>query len=458
MDGPRVSVTPARRAALDTLARVRQRSAYARETLDAVVSGRSLSPEDRALAARLAYGVLSTQGVLDEAIDRLADRPGRIEPRVRDALRLAAYEMLYTRLPARATVNEAVEAVRGVSPGLAGFANAVLRRLSGEAADFPWGDPDTDTAALARLTGHPAWIAQLVEEDWGRSVAAAFMRADAGTAPLYVWHDPFRGGLTGALQVLETDGAAPTEAEPPGCIVCGVPGAAVRGRALADGLVLVADAAAQLAARVLRPAPGSTVVDLAAGRGTKTVQLQALAVAAGGPAHVFAIDLHPFKIQESERRFAGIGVPDVTALALDATDATALDAALPDGADSVLVDAPCSGLGTLRRRVDKRWRLAPADVDALRPLQAGMLEAGARLVRPGGTVVYSTCSVARRENHYIVREFLASDAGRAFRTRDISADVPVPWRRWIGPEGWFQSMPETDGPDGHFVAALEKTG
>jgi 16S rRNA (cytosine967-C5)-methyltransferase len=100
MDGPRVSVTPARRAALDTLARVRQRSAYARETLDAVVSGRGLSPEDRALAARLAYGVLSTQGVLDEAIDRLADRPGRIEPRVRDALRLAAYEMLYTRLPA----------------------------------------------------------------------------------------------------------------------------------------------------------------------------------------------------------------------------------------------------------------------------------------------------------------------------------------------------------------------
>jgi 16S rRNA (cytosine967-C5)-methyltransferase len=453
-----MSIAPARRAALDTLARVRQRNAFARETLDAVVAGRDLSGADRALAARLAYGVLATQGVLDEAIDRFATHPARIEPRVRDALRLAAYELLYTRVPARATVNEAVEAVRKVSAGLAGFANAVLRRLSEVAADFPWGDADADTAVLARLTGHPAWIAALIEDDWGRAAAAAFMRADLEPAPLYVWHDPFRGRFETAFAALSADGADPVLAEPPGCIACEAPGAAVRGAALSDGLVLVADAAAQLAARVADPRTGQTVVDLAAGRGTKTVQLQALAIAAGGPAHLVALDIHAFKTDESRRRLEALGVPDVTVSAIDATDDAALAAVVPEGADVVLIDAPCSGLGTLRRRVDKRWRLCIGDIDALTPLQAAMLAAGARLVRPGGTVVYSTCSVARRENHDIVRNFLGGGLGATFTTREISAAVPETWRRWIGPEGWFQSMPESGGPDGHFVAALVKQG
>jgi 16S rRNA (cytosine967-C5)-methyltransferase len=453
-----MSIAPARRAALDTLARVRQRNAFARETLDAVVAGRELTDADRGLATRLAYGVLATEGVLDEAIDRFATHPGRIEPRVRDALRLAAYELLYTRVPARATVNEGVEAVRGVSPGLAGFANAVLRRLSEVAADFPWGDADTDTAALARLTGHPEWIASLVAADWGLDAAAAFMRADIEPPPLYVWHDPFRGSFEAALAALRSDGAEPVPDEPPGCIVCGTPGAAVRGSALADGLVLVADAAAQLAARIASPGPGQTVVDLAAGRGTKTIQLQALAVARGGPANIVAIDVHGFKTKESKRRLEALGVPGVTVCEIDATDMAALDVAVPGGADVVLVDAPCSGLGTLRRRVDKRWRLTLGDIDALGPLQAAMLQAGAHLVRPGGTVVYSTCSVARRENHEIVTAFLGGESAGVFRTREITGGVPDTWRRWIGPEGWFQSMPESGGPDGHFVAALERVG
>jgi 16S rRNA (cytosine967-C5)-methyltransferase len=453
-----MSIAPARRAVLVTLGRVRQRNAFARETLDAVVAGRGLSGADRALATRLAFGVLATQGVLDEAIDRFATRPGRIEPRVRDALRLAAYELLYTRVPARATVNEGVEAVRDVAPGLVGFANAVLRRLADVAPDFPWGDADTDTAALARLTGHPEWMAALIEADWGRGVAAAFMRADIEPAPLYVWHDPFKGPFEAALAALTADGADPIPAEPPGCIACGTPGAAVRGAALADGLVLVADAAAQLAARVAGPSPGQTVVDLAAGRGTKTIQLQAFAVAHGGPAHIVAIDVHTFKTKESKRRLDALGVPGVTVCAVDATDMTALDVAVPGGAECVLIDAPCSGLGTLRRRVDKRWRLTIGDIDALGPLQAAMLQAGAHLVRPGGTVVYSTCSVARRENHDIVRGLLDSGSTPAFRTREISGDVPDTWRRWIGPEGWFQSMPESGGPDGHFVAAFERVG
>jgi 16S rRNA (cytosine967-C5)-methyltransferase len=127
-------------------------------------------------------------------------------------------------------------------------------------------------------------------------------------------------------------------------------------------------------------------------------------------------------------------------------------------ADAVLLDAPCSGLGTLRRRPEKRWRLLPQEIDALAGLQAVLLSQGASLVRPGGVVVYSTCSLARAENHDVVAAFLGSEDGDGFATRDIRDEVPEEWRRWIGPEGWFQSAPETGGPDGHFVAAFVRKG
>ncbi len=454
-----MSVAPARRAALQVLQRVRERGAFGPETLDAVLTASGLEKSDLALATRLAYGTLQTEGVLDEAIDRLASRPGDLEPRVRDALRLAAYEILYARTPARAVVHQGVEAVKRIRPQAAGLANAILRKLAAEAPDFPWGDPDTDDDVLARATGHPRWLVDLWIADLGRKDAVGLLHGDAEPAPLYLWHNPFAGSFGEVLELLEGEGADPVLCEPPGCIEARVPAAAVRSEAVASGRVLVCDAGAQVAPRAVAPRPGSVVVDMAAGRGTKTVMLQAVAVAAGGPAAVYAIDIHPFKTSVLGRRMERFGVPDVTVLTGDATDVASIAGVpAPGSVDSVLLDAPCSGLGTLRRRADKRWRLKPEDLTSLSSLQSMLLSQAASLVRRGGVVVYSTCSTARIENHDVVATFLSGPDGREFRTRDLSATVPNAWRAWIGVEGWLQTVPAIGGPDGHFVAALERRG
>lgn len=450
-----MSVSPARRAALTALARVRTREAYAPETLDHVLAEADLSAADTALATRLTYGVLQTQGVLDEVIDERAAHPGSLEPQVRDALRVSAYELLFMRTPEWAAVNEGVAAVRRVRPRAAGMANAILRRVAADSGGFPGGDPRADTATLARSTGHPEWLARVILADLGTDLGVSVLEDANEPAPLYLWANPFAGPPQRAFEALVADGAEPAWCEPAGCLVAGRPACAVRGRAVAEGLAVITDAGAQLAARVANPGAGDVVVELAAGRGTKTLQLQALAVTAGGPADIHTVDLHAFKGEVLTRRLEAHGVPGVTVHTGDAADASSITG-LPREVDCVLLDAPCSGLGALRRHPEKRWRLRESDIDALAIVQAALLGQAASLVRPGGVVVYSTCSLARRENHEVVSAFMRGPSGTGFRVRGIRDVVPACWQDWVSAEGYFQSVPVLGGPDGHFVAALER--
>lgn len=459
VDGRLVSVSPARMAALRALERVRTRVAYAPETLDAVLRQAGLSSADASLATRLTYGTLQTIGTLDETIDRHATRPRDLEPRVRDAMRLATYELLFLRTPDRAAVHQGVEAVRLARPQAAGLANAVLRRIAEEAPGFPWGDPAGDPAALATATGHPLWMAELLIDDLGWDAASGMLAADNEPAPLYLRTNPFAATEAEVLSALEADGAVPGPCDLPGCVLAADAGSAVRGATLKSGLAVVADAAAQAVVALAGAAPGGVIVDLAAGRGTKTLQLQAASVAAGSPATVYAIDVHDFKLSVLEDRMRDLGVPGVVALRGDGTRPQEIPGIpAPGSADIVVVDAPCSGLGTLRRRPDRRWRLALDGFEPLAALQSALLESAASLVAPGGIVLYSTCSVARRENHDVAAAFLSGPAGKGFSTRDVSQVLPAAWRRWIGPEGWMQTVPQVAGPDGHFAAVLQRVG
>ena len=149
------------------------------------------------------------------------------------------------------------------------------------------------------------------------------------------------------------------------------------------------------------------------------------------------------------------GVPGVHILIGDATDFSAIKGAPAEGTvDAVLVDAPCSGLGTLRRHPEKRWRVHPADIDSLATLGLKLLSEAARLVRRGGFVVYSTCTLAEMENAGVVRAFLESEDGSAFLVDSVAGGVPEAWQRFVTEEGFFRSLPLTDGPDGHFAARL----
>lgn len=457
--GARVSaVSPARALALKVLSRVRETEAYAPQALDAALARTHLSDEDAALAHRLVYGALQMQGSLDDAVDRFAARPEAIEPKVRDALRLAAYEVLFSRVPEHAAVDQGVELVRSVRPQAAGLANAVLRRLASTASEFPWGDV-SDPTVLARVTGHPEWLVRLWLAEYGTEAARAVLDADNAAAPFYVAVNPFRATSEEATAALDSDGADPLVGPLPGCLECLRPSAAVASAAVRDGLVIVCDAAAQVAPLATGALPGGLVVDVAAGRGTKTALIQASAMAAGGVARVVALDIHPFKSRVLADRMESLGVPGVTVLTGDATDPSSIPGMPgPGEADAVLVDAPCTGLGTLRRHPERRWRVAPEDPARLAALGSRMLAAGARLVRVGGVVVYSTCTLAAEENECVVRGFLGSGEGAGFASRGLAPLVPESWAYRVTPEGWFRSLPETGGPDGHFVAVLERTG
>ncbi len=449
-----MSATAARRVAREVLTRVREGDAYGHETLSAALKRAKLSADDAAFATCLAYGALQTQGTLDDAIDRHLGGK-RIEPRVRDALRVATYEVLFLHTEDRASVHQGVELVKTVRKQASGLANAVLRRIANEASEFPWGDPATDDAALARLHAHPRWLADLWISELGRDAAAAAMAADNTPAPLFLAVNAFAGTHDDAVAALESDGARPEPCAPLGCLRAGDPAAAVHGRALRDELVVAADAAAQLVASFVPMRPDATIVEVGAGRGTKTLLLQAAAVAEGGPAKLFAVDVHEFKSCLLERRLASLGVPGVVSLTGDATDlATIAGIPEPGTADAVLVDAPCSGLGTLRRHPEKRWRVTPDDIAQLAALGLRLLSSAALLVRPGGFVVYSTCTLDAAENANVVEEFLASEEGRGFTVDPLDRELEGEWARFSTTEGYFRSLPEEGGPDGHFAARL----
>ena len=449
-----MSASDARRLARDVVSRVRERSGYAHEVLDSALRRASLPGDEVSFATRLAYGAIQTQGTLDEALDVHLGKK-HLESRVRDALRVATYEILFLRTPSRAAVHQGVELVRELRPQAAGLANAVLRRVADQAASFPWGDPATDVAALARLHGHPRWLVDMWIDELGRDATEHLLEADNEPAPLYVAENPFAGTFVEARAALRSDGATPESCPVPGCLKVGDPSAAVRGTALERGLVLAADAAAQFVAQIVRARPGDRVLEIGAGRGTKTILIQGAAVRAGGPARITAVDLHEFKARLLEERLRRFEVPGVDVLTGDAADLASVQGIPAAGeVDTAIIDAPCTGLGTLRRHPEKRWRVGPQDIAVLARLGGILLREAARLVRPGGFVVYSTCTVADRENADVIREFLASPQGRAFRIDSLADEVPEEWRRFVTAEGFFRSLSASGGPDGHFAARL----
>ncbi len=451
-----MSVSPARSAALEALSRIRQRDAWARDAIESVLAARELNDQEERLARRLTLGTAAMQGTLDEAIDGVVSKPRSLEPAVRDALRIAVYEILFMRTPARAAVHQGVEAVKHVRKHAAGLANASLRRIAEKADEFPWGDPTQDDGALARATGHPEWLVALLVRDLGRDAAQGMLEANNGLAPLAGMVNTYLMDVDEVTLALREEGCEPMTVSTPGAITMGDASSAVHSTALRKGHFVVSDRGAHVAPIVAAPQPGMLIADLAAGRGTKTALLQILAHAAGGAAKVVATDLHEYKTRVCRERMDELNIPGVQVAVADSMNRESLGAVLaPGSCDVVLLDVPCSGLGTLRRHPEKRWRLLPEHIENMAGMGSAMLEASAPLVRPGGCVVYSTCTVTRQENQDVVDAFLAAHEG-AFAQGDIRARVPADLQKFVTGEGWFQSIPEEGGPDGHFVALLTR--
>jgi 16S rRNA (cytosine967-C5)-methyltransferase len=448
----------ARIMALQAIMQIRERKAYAKQVVETMVEQSGLPEQERAFATLLTYGVVSCLGVLDEVIDDNLRRPGSIQDDVRDCLRISVYEIVFLRKSAYAAVDQGVELVKTVAPRAAGLANAVLRKISDSAKDFPWGDPATDMSALARSYGYPTWIVERAMEDRGRLEVQRMLEASSHeTPPVFIAANPFKVSDAEAREQLQANGIAVRAMGAPGCFLAHDGQAVAKCRLLEDGTALVSDAAAQVVAMLAAPERGSTYLEVGSGRGTKTILLQGNCLrASGGTAHLHALDIHGFKGEILTERMQRHGVPDVVALTGDVRDLDGIDG-LPASFDGCLIDAPCTGLGTLRRHPEQRWRVQSADVEVLADNGLAMLLSVSGRIAPGGFIVYSTCTFTYAENEGVIARFLESEAGKGFEIASLAGRLPDDFNDCLTPEGFFRSTPRRGGADGHFAAKLVRS-
>jgi len=466
--------TQARLLAVRVMDRVQRVRAYADLSLHHYLIQSALSAADRALATELVYGTLRWRGRIDYLLNQVLDTPiTKLEPPVASALRVGAYQLLFTdRIPASAAVDESVRCVRALGLERAtGLVNAVLRRLSTEHADIPLPRLEDDPKGhLVNALSFPEWIAERWLEQYGPEEAAALARASNDPPPFTIRANTTRVTREELLVELTErfPDAAPCRYARDG-ISLGRRGDASRDPAFLAGRFSVQDEAAQLVVDLLDPKPGDLVLDACAAPGGKT---SAIAERLRGKGAVLALDRHPRRLGLVARTTRRLGLGNVHTLERDAgqsleglpRDWLPADAATrqpEDGPilfDRVLVDAPCTGLGTLRRNPDARWRLAPESPPELARHQLSILQQSAATLKPGGCVVYSTCTLLPEENEQVVETFLASRP--AFRLVPPS-ELPEPVRTALAPmlseEGFLRCFPHVHDTDGFFAARMERT-
>ncbi|HYF76398.1 MAG TPA: 16S rRNA (cytosine(967)-C(5))-methyltransferase RsmB [Symbiobacteriaceae bacterium] len=457
---PRPDAQPprsAREAALRALRDVDVKESYANLALDAHLTRSKLEGRDRALATEIVYGVTRRRGTVDWAIAQVATRPiEQIDPYIRNILRSAVYQILYMeRIPHSAAVDEAVNLARQYGhEGVAKFVNGVLRNFLRKLPTLPWPDPAQDpTRALAIQHSHPEWLVEAWSGRFGAEDAVKLMEASNRIPPLTIRINTLKTSRDEAIDALAQEGVKtePTPHSPHGLIIHDLTSASHldKLKAMKAGLFAVQDESSMLVAPVVNPQPGQTVIDVAAAPGGKTTHMAELMENEG---KIIAVDVHEHKIDLVEQNAKRLGIKIIEGLCMDAREIGKL---MANRADAVLCDVPCSGLGTLARRPDARWRKTPEDVEQLVPIQRAILESAALAVKPGGTLVYSTCTIEPRENQEMVAAFIENNPD--FYFDDIRPYLP-PSLANDAQDGWIQLLPHIHGTDGFFIARLRRKG
>ncbi len=446
--------TLARLLALRVLLRVDRTRAYADLALHAALAQSALIGADRALVTELVYGTLRWRGHIDWLLSQVLDRSlDQLEPAVVTALRLGAYQIVFTeRIPASAAVDEAVRCAHAVGAERgAGLVNAVLRRLAQELPRLIAPTLSEDPVAhCAHQLSLPVWVAERFVRQFGATEAAALARALAEPPPRTVRVNTVRvdrDTLLGDLRERFADAEACRYAE--GGIRLGRRGDPGRDPAFLDGRCTVQDEAAQLVVTLLDPQPGERVLDACAAPGAKST---AIAERVGDRGAVLALDRHARRLGLLRRDARRLGHAGIRTLPRDA--ASPLDDLLQEGPfDRALVDAPCSGLGALRRNPDARWRVQEGDVEKLARAQGSILSQVARTVRPGGVLVYSTCTLLREENEDVIDAFLANTSGFALAPIE---SLPTSLAPLLDERGFLRCLPHRHDTDGFFAARLSR--
>jgi len=447
---PRARSKPlgARELALQILVATESRSAYSDRLLETRLRDAALPPADAHLVTALVQGTLRRRGTLDHHLAAFArENWGGLPAWIKGALRLGAYQLLcMDRIPASAAVHESVELAKKYGhPGTAGLANAILRRLAGgERAPFP--DPGSSPVEhLSASRSHPRWIVERWVTRLGREEAERMLEADNEEPSVTVRPNLARASKEEILTRLRSEGFEPQPA-PNGGPVWIVGGGFVPSRSpvFRDGLISLQDEAEAAVVPILDPAPGERILDLCAAPGGKSAQI---AEAVGSEGRVFALERSPSRARALRNNLS-------ERLRMAGTRVVCGDGTSPPfrvAFDRVLVDAPCSGLGVLRRRADARWRKDESSIAAMAALQPPLLDAAGPLVRPRGVLVYSVCSLEPEETHDVVEFFLRAHPD--FVQESVEPYVPPGFRSGVP---HLSATPHRHGTDGVFAARFRR--
>lgn len=441
-----MAIKTAREMALQVLQEVFSGGAYANLALSKYLKENNLPPVERRFATELVYGVVKASGTLDWMISHYVKRSlNQTDPLVVNILRLGLYQLRFLdKIPPSAAVNEAVNLARKLAhPGANGFVNAVLRSALREPEKIRYPNLTKDPVKhIALKEYHPEWLVKKWISKIGMEETLALCRFNNTQPPLSLRTNTLRIVREELLdKMLQTEVEATLSTLAPEGILCrrlnGDPMLFLR-----EGLCQAQDESSMLVSHVLSPQAGEFIIDACAAPGGKATHIAALMRNQG---RVLACDIHEHKmnlINENSKRL-GIDIVETSM-----RDSTTLHQDFSEKADRVLVDAPCSGLGVLRRRPDARWRKDEGMRD-LPDLQKSILMSAARCVKPGGILVYSTCTLEESENEAVVKELLESGIG--FTLESAGEHLPVP-----RPESLLTFWPQRDNIDGFFIARLRR--
>lgn len=442
-EAPRRPIGP-REAACRSLVRLEKEGRFSNIELDTVLRSAGFSSADRGLYTRLVYGVLERKLTLDYLIGNLAERPAEsLDLPLRTLLRLGLCQLLFfDRIPESAAVNESVEIAKKLCPKGAGMVNAVLRRFlrEGKRLRLPSGEEDPDLYLSVRYSVSPR-LCGCLREDYGMEKAESILSAFCTPPPITLRVNTLRTGREELLSSLRAQGYA---AEPTRYSSCGIklPVAAVSELApLREGLCFVQDEASQLCVAALGASPGDTALDLCACPGGKSF---GIAMEMENKGRLYSFDLHENKLSLLRRGAETLGI---TILEAACRDARKPDPARCESADRLLCDLPCSGTGVLWKKPELRYR-EEESVSRLPALQLEILLASADCLRRGGEMVFSTCTLRKKENEDVLSSFLA--------VRPDFAPLPFTVGGLSAPDGRLTLFPDTHGTDGFFIAKLRR--
>ena len=437
-----------RDAALTILLAVDKNQAYSNLLLHQTIEKYKLDVKDRGLLTEITYGTLQHKLTLDYYLEPFIR--GKVDLWVRWLLRMSLYQMHYlSRIPAHAAVNEAVEiAKRRGHKGIASMVNGILRSILREGVRST-NDIKDPNERLAIETSHPQWLVDRWVESYGYEETAEMLRENNIQPVQTVRVNTTKATVENVLTTLEREGVKAVRSEVmPECVHLQT-GQAARTAAFRHGLITIQDESSMLPANVLNPQPGMKVLDMCAAPGGKTTHMAEKMQNEGS---ILAMDLHPKKLDLIEENTARLGLEIVQTAPIDGRKAANF---LPkESFDAVLVDAPCSGLGVMRRKPDIKYTKREEDLESLQTIQLAILDNAAQVLKPGGRLVYSTCTVDKRENEGTVEAFLSQHPEMESESLTNLPEKLLAKQN----NGMLQVFPQDFGSDGFFVAAFRKKG